>query len=206
MVSLLVGALVWQFRLSRYVAGVYWLCVVLISVTGTLNSDNMVDNWGIPLVVSTIGFTTLLTASFVTWYRVEGTLSIHTVDNFRREVFYWAAILFTFALGTAADLFSEKVALGYFTVLVIFAGIIAVVALGYRLRVLGSISAFWASYVVSRPLGASLGDFMSQAKNASGLGLGTTVTSLVFLSATLVLVAVLAITKVDQPKAPPLER
>jgi uncharacterized membrane-anchored protein len=161
----------------------------------------MVDNWGVTLVTSTISFSIALFATFVIWYRAERTLSIHTVDNFRREVFYWLTILFTFALGTAAgDLFSEKIGLGYFTTLVIFLGAIAIIGAAYRLGWLGGISAFWASYVVTRPLGASMGDFLSQPKNTSGFGLGTTTTSLIFLSAILTLVTILAATKVDKPK------
>ena len=202
MSGFLIVALVWQFRLNRYFAPAYWLCVVLISVAGTLLTDNMVDNWGVSLVTSTIGFAIALALSFGAWYRAEGTLSIHTVDNLRRELFYWLTILFTFALGTAAgDLFAEKIDLGYFTSLVIFAGVIAVVGIAYRAKMLGGIAAFWATYVVTRPLGASLGDFLSQPKDTSGIGLGTTTTSLIFLSAILALVAFLTISNIDKPRA-----
>jgi uncharacterized membrane-anchored protein len=162
----------------------------------------MVDNWGVSLITSTVSFSVALAATFLWWYRVEKTLSIHTVDNFRREAFYWLTILFTFALGTAAgDLFAEKIALGYFTSLMIFAGLVAVVGVAYRLRVLNGVAAFWATYVLTRPLGASLGDFLSQPKNASGEGLGTTTTSLIFLAAILSFVTFLAVTKIDKPKA-----
>ncbi len=140
--------------------------------------------------------------TLVAWFKVEGTLSIHTVDNLRREAFYWTTILFTFALGTAAgDLFSEKFSLGYFATLAMFAGIVALIGGAYRIHALGSVSAFWAAYVVTRPLGASLGDYLSQPKDQSGLGLGTTTTSLIFLAAILGLVSFLAVTKVDKPKA-----
>jgi len=201
MAVVLIAALVWQFLLNRYLAPVYWLTVVLISITGTLLTDNMVDNWGVSLVTSTIVFSVALAATFAIWYRLEGTLSIHTVDNFRREVLYWTTILFTFALGTAAgDLFAEKIALGYFATLMIFAGCILVIGAAYRLHLLGAIATFWATYVVTRPLGASLGDYLSQPRDASGLGLGTTTTSLIFLTAILVLVSFLAITKVDKPR------
>ena len=200
--GLLIVALIWQFRLSHYLPPVYWLCVVLISIVGTLITDNMIDKLGISLVTSTIVFGLALAVTLISWYRVEGTLSIHTVDNFRREAFYWTTILFTFALGTAAgDLFAEKIALGYFTSLLIFAGIIAVVGMAYRLHLLGSIAAFWITYIVTRPLGASLGDFLSQPKDASGIGLGTTTTSLIFLTAILALVTFLAVTKIDKPKS-----
>lgn len=201
MAVVLIAALVWQFLLNRYLAPVYWLTVVLISITGTLLTDNMVDNWGVSLVTSTIVFSVALAATFAIWYRLEGTLSIHTVDNFRREVLYWTTILFTFALGTAAgDLFAEKIALGYFATLMIFAGCILVIGAAYRLHLLGAIATFWATYVVTRPLGASLGDYLSQPRDASGLGLGTTTTSLIFLTAILVLVSFLAITKIDKPR------
>jgi hypothetical protein len=200
--GLLIVALIWQFRLSHYLPPVYWLCVVLISIVGTLITDNMIDKLGISLVTSTIVFGLALAVTLISWYRVEGTLSIHTVDTFRREAFYWTTILFTFALGTAAgDLFAEKIALGYFTSLLIFAGIIAVVGMAYRLHLLGSIAAFWITYIVTRPLGASLGDFLSQPKDASGIGLGTTTTSLIFLTAILALVTFLAVTKIDKPKS-----
>lgn len=202
MVALLVASLVWQIRLQRYLAPVYWLTVVLVSVAGTLLTDNMVDNWGVSLITSTTVFSVALLGTLVTWYRVEGTLSIHTVDNFRREAFYWTTISFTFALGTAAgDLFAEKIALGYFTSLLIFAGVIAVVGLTYRAKFLGGVAAFWATYVVTRPLGASLGDFLSQPKNTSGVGLGTTTTSFIFLAAILALVTFLVVSKIDKPKS-----
>jgi len=201
MVVVLIAALVWQFLLNRYLAPVYWLTVVLISITGTLLTDNMVDNWGVSLVTSSIVFSVALAATFIVWYRLEGTLSIHTVDNFRREVLYWTTILFTFALGTAAgDLFAERFALGYFSTLLIFVGLVVVIGGAYRFHLLSSIAAFWAAYVVTRPLGASLGDYLSQPKDASGLGLGTTATSLIFLTAILALVTFLAITKIDKPR------
>jgi uncharacterized membrane-anchored protein len=197
-----VVALVAQFVVKRYVAPLYWITVVLISVVGTLLTDNMVDNWGISQLSSMIAFSLALAASFVMWRRVEGTLSIHTVDNFRREAFYWTTILFTFALGTAAgDFISEKLALGYFSTLMVFVAAVAVVGLAYRAKLIGGIAAFWASYIITRPLGASLGDFLSQPKTASGCGLGTTVTSLIFLSAIVAFVIFLVVTKIDQPKA-----
>mgnify|MGYP006269159015 CR=1 FL=1 len=199
--ALLAASLGWQFALKRYFAPAYWLSVVLISVTGTLVTDNMVDHWHVTLVESTITFAVLLTATFVWWYRAEGTLSIHSIDTVRREAFYWLTILFTFALGTAAgDLFAERIALGYFASGVIFAGVIALVSLAWRAKALGNVATFWAAYVVTRPLGASIGDFLSQPKSTSGIGLGTTTTSLIFLSLIVALVAFLAITRRDAPK------
>jgi uncharacterized membrane-anchored protein len=194
----LIGALVWQFRKDRYVPGVYWLAVVLISVVGTLITDNMVDKMGVSLVTSTILWAVLLATTFSVWYGFERTLSIHTIFTRRRESFYWLAILFTFALGTAGgDLLSEKAALGYWVAAAIFAGAIALVAFSHFALKVNAVLAFWLAYILTRPLGASIGDGMSQT-DGGGLGLGTTVTSLIFLGAILTLVVYLSKTRVDQ--------
>src|SRR3954447_11597992 len=194
----LIAALVFQFRKDRYVPPVYWLTVVLISVVGTLITDNLTDNLGVSLVTSTIVFSILLAVTFAVWYGFERTLSIHTIFTTRREAFYWLAILFTFALGTAGgDLLSEKLALGYWVAAGIFAGAIALItALHFGLK-LNAVLAFWLAYILTRPLGASIGDGMSQSDNG-GFGLGTTVTSIIFLGAILALVAYLSKTRIDQ--------
>ena len=193
----LIAALVWQFRKDRYSPPVYWLAVVLISVVGTLITDNMVDKMGVSLVTSTILWAILLAITFSVWFAYERTLSIHTIFTTRRESFYWLAILFTFALGTAGgDLMSEKLALGYWVAAAIFAGAIAVVTFAHYVLRLNAVLAFWLAYILTRPLGASIGDGMSQS-DGGGLNLGTTVTSLIFLSAILALVAYLAKTRVD---------
>src|SRR3954453_11701479 len=198
MTFVLIGALVWQFRKDRYQPAVYWLAVVLISVVGTLITDNMVDKMGVSLVTSTILWAVLLAITFSVWYGFERTLSIHTIFTTRREGFYWLAILFTFALGTAGgDLMSEKLALGYWVAAAIFGGAIALVAFSHYVLKLNAVLAFWLAYILTRPLGASIGDGMSQT-DGGGLGLGTTVTSIIFLGAILALVMYLARTKVDQ--------
>jgi uncharacterized membrane-anchored protein len=195
---LLVVALVVQGRLPRYVAPVYWVAVVLISVVGTLITDNLVDELGVPLEVTTAGFAVALGVTFAVWYRVEGTLSIHAITTPRREVFYWLAILFTFALGTAAgDLLAERLGLGYATSGVVFAAAIALVALWHHRFGLGAVVAFWIAYVLTRPLGASIGDLLSQDRADGGLGLGTTVTSVVFLAAIALIVLYLTATRRD---------
>lgn len=182
MTVVLLVALVLQFRQKRYVPWSYWLAVVLISVVGTLVTDNMVDNFGIRLTTSTIFFTVALIATFALWYASERTLSIHTVFTNRREAFYWLAILFTFALGTAAgDLVSEQFGLGYFNTGILFGMIIASLAFGYFFLGLDPILGFWLAYIFTRPLGASLGDFLSQPHEYGGLNLGTTLTSMIFL-------------------------
>ncbi|MBA3843185.1 MAG: hypothetical protein H0X39_11340 [Actinobacteria bacterium] len=196
--ALLIVVLIAQFRLRRYVAGVYWLGIVLISVVGTQITDNLADNLGVSLVITTIIFSVVLAIVFAVWYQSEGTLSIHTIYTTRREGFYWLAVLFTFALGTAAgDLTAERLAVGYAWSLVLFAAAIAVVAgLHYRLG-LNAVWAFWIAYILTRPLGASTGDLLSQARHDGGLGLGTTVTSIIFLVAILVVVTFLSVTKRD---------
>jgi len=194
----LAAVLVWQFRTDRYVAGIYWLAVVLISIVGTLITDNLTDSLGVPLPVSTAVFAVALVATFVVWYRSEGTLSIHSIVTSRREGFYWAAILFTFALGTAAgDLLAEGLDLGYWRSGLIFAALIAVVASAYAWSWMNAILAFWIAYVLTRPLGASLGDYLSQARDDGGLGLGTVITSGAFLAAIVVLILYLGVTKRD---------
>jgi uncharacterized membrane-anchored protein len=201
--ALLIGALFLQFRLRKYVPGIYWLAVVLLSVVGTLIADNLVDNFGVPLEVTTILFAAALAITFAAWYASEKTLSIHSIFTTRREAFYWAAILFTFALGTAGgDLAAEGLSLGYLTSALLFAALIGVVTLGYyRLR-LNAVLAFWIAYILTRPLGASLGDYLSQPGDAGGLGLGSVGTSVLFLVTILSLVIYLTKTRRDALPGP----
>jgi uncharacterized membrane-anchored protein len=199
MSALLVIVLVFQFRAPRYVPPIYWLVVVLLSIVGTLITDNLTDKYNVALELTTTVFAIALAATFIAWYSVERTLSIHSIITRRREAFYWLAILFTFALGTAAgDLISERFGIGYWKAALLFGGCIALIALAWRYLGLNAILAFWAAYILTRPLGASIGDYLSQPKADGGLGLGTTVTSLIFLSAIIVVVAFLTVTKKDQ--------
>jgi uncharacterized membrane-anchored protein len=198
--GLLVVLLGVQFRLRRYVPVVYWSVVVVISVFGTLITDNMSDGYGVPLTTSTPIFAAILAVVFAVWYGFERTLSIHSIVTVRREAFYWLAILFTFALGTAAgDLAAERFDLGYAVSIALFGGLIAIVAFAhYGLRA-NPILAFWLAYILTRPLGASIGDEMSQHdKQYGGLGLGATTTSYIFLGCILALVAFLTVSKRDQ--------
>lgn len=182
MAVLLLISLTFQLRAKRYVPKIYWIVVVFISVVGTLISDNLVDNLGVSLTTTSLIFLVALVAVFVFWYMSERTLSVHTIYTLRRELFYWAAILFTFSLGTSAgDLLSERLALGYPLSALMFAAAIAVIYLGYRVRVMSEVLAFWLAYILTRPLGASLGDMLTQEKNAGGLGLGTIPVSVVCL-------------------------
>ena len=194
---LLAIALWFQFKSSKYVPGVYWVAVVLISVFGTLVTDNLTDSMGVPLETSTILFTILLAGTFWLWHAKENTLSIHSIFTRQREVFYWLAILFTFALGTATgDLMAEGLGLGYLFTGIIVAITVAAIAFAWRSG-LNSILSFWLIYILTRPLGASLGDFLSQPANHGGLNLGATWTSVIFLLAILGIVAYLTLTKKD---------
>jgi uncharacterized membrane-anchored protein len=207
--ALLIATLVFQFRVRRYVPGIYWLSVVLISVVGTQITDNLTDNLGVSLVTTTVVFTIVLVAVFAAWYASERTLSIHSIVTTRREAFYWLAILFTFALGTAAgDLTAERLNVGYWKSALMFAGLIGLIAVahhaikarlasGHRRQSSNAVLAFWLAYILTRPLGASVGDFLSQTRHAGGLGLGTTVTSALFLGAIMLVVSYLSLTRKD---------
>ena len=191
-------ALAVQIRRRGYVPWVYWLTVTLISVVGTLITDNLTDNLGVPLQTSTAVFAVALIVVFAAWYGSERTLSIHTIYTLRREAFYWLAILVTFALGTAAgDLMGEKLQLGYFVSALLFAAVIAAITLGHLRFGLNAVVAFWLAYILTRPLGASIGDLLSQPRDAGGLGIGTTWTTVVFLCTIIGLVVYLSITRRD---------
>lgn len=190
--TLLLLAMLVQLRSRKYVPSIYWIAVVLISVVGTLITDNLVDNFGVPLRVTAVAFAIALSVTFAAWYASERTLSIHTIHTTKRELFYWAAILFTFALGTAAgDLFAEGMKLGYAYSALLFGGAIAVVTFMYYVFKLNSVLAFWSAYILTRPLGASFGDLLSQPTSSGGLGLGTIATSVIFLVIILGLVIIM---------------
>ncbi|MDX6601354.1 MAG: hypothetical protein QOF13_556 [Solirubrobacterales bacterium] len=198
MSAALIAILIAQFRSRKYIPGIYWLAVVLISIVGTLITDNLVDNAGVELQTTTIAFSIALALIFAVWYWSERTLSVHTIVTTRREAFYWLAILFTFALGTSAgDLFAEKLELGFLPSAGIFAGAIAVVTIAHFRFKLNAILAFWIAYILTRPLGASIGDYLSQPVEETGLGLGTILTSVIFLVTILALVVYLTISKRD---------
>ena len=172
-----------QLRLKRYVPVSYWLVVVMTSVVGTLITDRLVDNLGVSLVTITIVFSIVLSAIFGFWYASEKTLAMHSIDTAKRELFYWAAILFTFALGTATgDLFAEAFKLGYTQATLIFGVLIAIVAVSYYYSRMNTVLAFWLAYILTRPLGASMGDLLSQPVKNGGFGFGTVGTSMLFLS------------------------
>jgi uncharacterized membrane-anchored protein len=198
MAVLLLVFLFLQFRAKKYIPWLYWINVLLISVAGTLITDNLVDNVGVTLPVTTTIFSVFLGLTFFFWFRSEGTLSIHTINNTKRELFYWLAILFTFALGTSAgDLVAEGFSLGYSVSMLIFGGLIATITFAYYKLGLGEILSFWIIYILTRPLGASFADLVAQSNADGGLGLGMENTSLVFIVIILILVGYLSLTKKD---------
>lgn len=190
---LLVLALLLQLAHRRHVPWIYWLAVVLLSIVGTQITDILTDTLNVSLYASTAAFAVLLAAWFGVWQRAEGTLSINAIDSRPRELFYWGAILVTFALGTAAgDLATEALGLGFRLGVLAFGVLIAAVAVAWRAGA-NAVLAFWLAYILTRPLGASLGDLLAQAREYGGLGLGTVVTSAVFLAVIATLVFIISL-------------
>lgn len=193
-------ALYLQLGKDRYVPWAYWLAVAMVGVFGTMAADVLHVGLGVPYIASTVFYAIILAVVFRTWYRVEGTLSIHSITTPRRELFYWAAVLATFALGTAAgDLTAVTFGLGYFGSIILFLAIIAIPAIGYFRFGMNSILAFWFAYVVTRPVGASVADWLSVSSARGGLALGTGPVSLVLAAAIAGFVYYLASTGKDTP-------
>ncbi|AFY78095.1 MAG: hypothetical protein IGR93_09035 [Hydrococcus sp. C42_A2020_068] len=181
--SLLLLALLNQFRLERYVPVSYWLVVVLVSIVGTLITDRLVDEFGVTLMTTNIVFSVALLVVFALWYKSERTLAMHSINTAKRELYYWAAILLTFALGTSTgDYLAEASGLGYAQSALIFGTAIAATTIAYYYFRMNAVLAFWIAYILTRPFGASIGDLLSQPAKVGGLGWGTTGTSMVFLS------------------------
>jgi len=194
----LVASLMLQFSVRKYVAWIYWLVVVMVSIFGTMAADVVHVGLGVPYRISTIFFVAALTTIFIAWYAVEKTLSIHSITTRHRELFYWATVLATFALGTAAgDLTAITMHLGYFSSGVLFTVLLVVPALGYWLFRLNGIFAFWFAYIMTRPVGASFSDWISVPQSLGGLGLGKGPVSLGLTMIILVLVGYLAVTRRD---------
>jgi uncharacterized membrane-anchored protein len=187
---LLAVVLFMQLRTRRYTPWIYWLTVVLVSVVGTQITDLLTDGLGVSLYVSTSVFAVLLAGIFAVWYWVERSLSIHEIVTRRRELFYWSAILCTFALGTAAgDLATEALGLGFTLGAVAFGVLIALTYTAWRMGG-NAVLTFWIGYILTRPFGAALGDMLTQAKTYGGLGMGAMWTSALFLSVIVILVGI----------------
>ena len=189
MAALLAIALFCQMRTKSYTPWIYWLTVVLVSIVGTQITDIITDKLDVSLYTSTGIFSVLLVINFMVWYRTEHSLSIREIVTPRRELFYWTTVLCTFALGTAAgDLATEALGLGFTLGAVIFAGLIALTLMAWRMGA-NPVLSFWIAYILTRPFGASLGDLLTQAKTYGGLGMGATWTSALFLCVIVLLVA-----------------
>lgn len=194
----LIAVLTVQLLMSKYVPWIYWLTVVMVSVFGTMAADVLHVGFGVPYIVSTIIFLIVLSVIFIVWYTSEKTLSIHSIFTRRREIFYWATILSTFALGTATgDMTASTMHLGYFLSGVMFAIIIAIPAIAYLKFGMNEIFAFWFAYIITRPLGASFADWMGVPTSRGGLGIGTGLVSVGLTIIILCLVAYVAITLKD---------
>lgn len=193
-----VVALALQLSVRRYIAWTYWLAVVGVGVFGTMAADVLHVGFGVPYTESSVLYAVVLAAVFISWYLTEKTLSIHTVDTLRRELFYWAAVVATFAMGTAlGDLTAYTFHLGYLTSGILFAAVIAIAAIGFWAFRWNAIFCFWFAYVATRPLGASFADWMGKPKTVSGLGWGDGNVAVVLTIIIFVLVAFLAITRRD---------
>ena len=193
-----VGALVLQFSVRRYIAWTYWLAVVMVGVFGTMAADVLHVGFGVPYTVSSILYALVLAAVFFIWSRSERTLSIHSIDTPRREIFYWLAVVATFAMGTAlGDFTAFTLHLGYLTSALVFAVVIAIPAIGYWRLGWNAIFSFWFAYVATRPLGASFADLLGKPKSVGGMGFGDGPVVLVLALAIICLVAFLAVTRRD---------
>jgi uncharacterized membrane-anchored protein len=194
-------ALIVQFRASRYHAWTYWTAVAMVGIFGTMAADVLHVGFGVPYALSTVLFLLVLAAVFGGWYRVEGTLSIHSITTKRREGFYWSAVVATFAMGTAVgDLAAYTLGLGYLPSALIFAGLILLPAVGYRWLRLDAVAAFWTAYVMTRPLGASVADWLGKPTNVSGVGVGSGPVSLILAVMIAAFVLYLAASRIDRPE------
>jgi uncharacterized membrane-anchored protein len=201
-------ALILQFRMGRYVAWTYWFAVVMVGIFGTMAADVLHVGLGVPYVASSILYAVVLASVFAVWQRTERTLSIHSIDTPRREAFYWATVVATFAMGTAlGDFTAATLHFGYFPSALLFAALILVPAIGYRVFKWNAIFCFWFAYVVTRPLGASIADGLGKPRKATGLGFGDGPVTLVFGLLILGMVSYLALSRRDvQGTRPALER
>ncbi len=194
-------AMALQLLVRRYYAPVYWLAVAMVAIFGTMGADVVHIGLGVPYAVSTAFFTACLAVIFAVWYATERTLSIHSIYTPRRELFYWATVMATFALGTAAgDMTASTMGLGYFASGVMFGILFVLPAIGYRFARLNPILAFWTAYVLTRPFGASFADWAGKSQSLSGLGLGTGPVGVVLTVVIVILVGYFALTRLDVPR------
>lgn len=195
------AALLIQLRGQRYQAWKYWLAVAMVGVFGTMAADVLHVGFGVPYLASAPFFAVCLAIVFATWQKVEGTLSVHSIWTLRRELFYWAAVVGTFAMGTAlGDLSAVTLHLGYADSVVLFAGLICLPVLAYRFAGLNAIASFWIAYVLTRPVGASVADWLGKPTNIGGVGVGSGVVTAVLAVVILGCVTYLSVTRADAPR------
>jgi uncharacterized membrane-anchored protein len=193
-----VAAIIWNFKQKKYFAPAYWFLIVMMSIEGTLITDILVDSFSVSLITLDVVFTMLMATGFYLWYKAEGTLSIHKITNDKREVFYWLIVLITFALGTSVgDTVSEHLSFGYSNSLMLFGGIFFVAGGLFYAKILDGVTAFWIAFIVTRPIGASLGDLFIQAPIDGGLGISAGMINIVFFSIIIAVVTYLSFSKID---------
>ncbi len=193
-----VVAMIAQLALRRYVAAIYWLAAIMVALFGTMCADVVHIVLGIPYLVSTIAFAVALAVIFAVWYATEHTLSIHSINTTRRELFYWATVITTFALGTATgDLTAYTFKLGFLASGILFLALFAIPAIGYALFRMNAIFAFWFAYILTRPIGASFADWTGKSRADGGIGLGNGHVSLVLALAIVALVGYYTVTRKD---------
>jgi uncharacterized membrane-anchored protein len=191
-------SVIWQLKLQKYYAPAYWSLIIMMSIEGTLITDILVDSFGVSLITLDVIFCLAMLAVFYLWYKEEGTLSIHAIDNNRREIFYWLIVLITFALGTAVgDTVSEHFGFGYMHSLIAFGAVFLLAYALFKVKVLGGVTAFWVAFIVTRPIGASLGDLMIQMPKDGGFGLGNGLVNIAFFTVVIGLTAYLTVSRID---------
>jgi len=196
--AITIVAIFWNFSMKRYFAPAYWFLIVMMSIEGTLITDVLVDDYGVSLITLDIIFTLMMSAGFYLWHKMEGTLSIHKITNSNREKFYWLIVLITFALGTGGgDSVSELLEFGYLNSLMLFGAIFLIAGGLFYVKILGGVTAFWIAFIVTRPIGASLGDLLIQAPKDGGMGISAGTINLVFFTIIIAAVAYLTISKID---------
>ena len=196
-----IGAVIWNFKLKKYFAPSYWFLIVMMSIEGTLITDILVDDFNISLITLDLIFFIAMALGFLIWYKTEGTLSIHKITNNKREVFYWLIVLITFALGTGiGDTVSEHLNFGYSNSLMLFGAIFLIAGALFYVKILDGITAFWIAFIVTRPIGASLGDLFIQSPADGGMGISAGSINITFFTIILIVVSYLSLTKIDVTK------
>lgn len=193
-----IGATYWNFKQKKYYPPAYWILIVMMSIEGTLITDLLVDKLNVSLLLLDVVFTIAMVLLFYFWYKKEHTLSIHSINNDTREIFYWLIVLTTFALGTGVgDTISEYLNFGYLNSLILFGSIFILSGILYYLKIINGVLAFWIAFIVTRPIGASLGDLFIQSPNDGGLGISIAIINIIFF---IVIIASVVYLTIDSAK------